>query len=286
LFSLISFSQEGTSSPYSFFGIGDVRYKGTAEMRAMAGIGVEQDSIHLNLDNPASFANLKLTVLSVGGGLATNKLKTATQSATTQRATLDYLAVGLPMGKLGFGFGLIPYSSVGYKVESIAADESQNSKRLTGTGGLNKVFVGAGYKITPSLSLGADLHYNFGKIETTSLEFLSTIPVGTSEMNTAILSGFNFNAGLMYQTKISAKMNLYSSFNYSLESTLTSKNTSTIATVLIDASYNSSLVDTAADRVETGSMITPSKLTFGLGIGESKKWLVGAQFSTRNAGQL
>ena len=286
LFSLISFSQEGTSSPYSFFGIGDVRYKGTAEMRAMAGIGVEQDSIHLNLDNPASFANLKLTVLSVGGGLATNKLKTATQSATTQRATLDYLAVGLPMGKLGFGFGLIPYSSVGYKVESIAADESQNSKRLTGTGGLNKVFVGAGYKITPSLSLGADLHYNFGKIETTSLEFLSTIPVGTSEMNTAILSGFNFNAGLMYQTKISAKMNLYSNFNYSLESTLTSKNTSTIATVLIDASYNSSLVDTAADRVETGSMITPSKLTFGLGFGESKKWLVGAQFSTRNAGQL
>lgn len=36
-------------------------------MRSMAGIGVEQDSIHLNLDNPASFANLKLTVFSIGG---------------------------------------------------------------------------------------------------------------------------------------------------------------------------------------------------------------------------
>jgi long-subunit fatty acid transport protein len=286
LFSIVSFAQEGTSSPYSFFGIGDVRYKGTAEMRSMAGIGVDQDSIHLNLDNPASYANLKLTVLSVGGSYATNKLKTATQSASTQRATLDYLAVGLPMGKLGFGFGLIPYSSVGYKVESIATDVSQNSKRLNGTGGLNKVFVGAGYKITPSLSLGADIHYNFGKIETSSLEFLSTIPVGTREMNSAVLSGFNFNAGLMYQTKIRTKMNLYTSLNYSLESTLTSKNTSNIATVLIDANYNSSVVDIAADRIETGSMITPSKLTFGLGIGESKKWLVGAQFSTRNAGQL
>ena len=286
LFSLVSFAQEGTSSPYSFFGIGDVRYKGTAEMRSMAGIGVDQDSIHLNLDNPASYANLKLTVLSVGGSYATNKLKTATQSASTQRATLDYLAVGLPMGKLGFGFGLIPYSSVGYKVESIATDVSQNSKRLNGTGGLNKVFLGAGYKITPSLSLGADIHYNFGKIETSSLEFLSTIPVGTREMNSAVLSGFNFNAGLMYQTKIRAKMNLYTSLNYSLESTLTSENTSNIATVLIDANYNSSVVDIAADRLETGSMITPSKLTFGLGIGESKKWLLGAQFSTRNAGQL
>ena len=52
--------------------------------------------------------------------IAGNKDK---RGVTTQRATLDYLAVGLPMGKLGFGFGLIPYSSVGYKVESIAADE-------------------------------------------------------------------------------------------------------------------------------------------------------------------
>lgn len=285
-FSLVSFAQEGTASPYSFFGIGDVRYKGTAEMRSMAGIGVEQDSIHLNLDNPASFANLKLTVFSIGGSYNTNKLKTTTQSASTQRSTLDYLAVGLPMGKLGFGFGLIPYSSVGYKVESITTDSSQNSRRFDGTGGLNKVFLGVGYKITPSLSLGADLHYNFGKIETSSLEFTSLIPVGTREMNSAVLSGFNFNAGLMYQTKINSKLNLYTSLNYSLESTLTSDNTSNIATVLIDGDYNTSVVDAADDILAKGSMITPSKVTFGFGFGESKKWLLGAQFSIRDAADL
>ena len=283
LFSLVSFAQEGTASPYSFFGIGDVRYKGTAEMRSMAGIGVEQDSIHLNLDNPASFANLKLTVFSIGGGYNTNKLKTTTQSANTERATLDYLAVGLPMGKFGFGFGLIPYSSVGYKVESIATDESQNSRRFNGAGGLNKAFLGVGYKITPSLSLGADIQYNFGKIETSSLEFMYTVLVGTREMNRAVLSGFNFNAGLMYQTKINTKMNLYTSLNYSLESTLTSNNTSSIATVLIDGDFNTSVVDATDDILAKGSMITPSKVTFGLGFGESKKWLLGAQFSTRDA---
>ena len=286
LFSLVSFAQEGTASPYSFFGIGDVRYKGTAEMRSMAGIGVEQDSIHLNLDNPASFANLKLTVFSIGGSYNTNKLKTTTQSASTQRSTLDYLAVGLPMGKLGFGFGLIPYSSVGYKVESITTDSSQNSRRFDGTGGLNKVFLGVGYKITPSLSFGADLHYNFGKIETSSLEFTSLIPVGTREMNSAVLSGFNFNAGLMYQTKINTKLNLYTSLNYSLESTLTSDNTSNIATVLIDGDYNTSVVDAADAILAKGSMITPSKVTFGFGFGESKKWLLGAQFSIRDAADL
>ena len=283
LFSLVSFAQEGTSSPYSFFGIGDVRYKGTAEMRSMSGIGVEQDSIHLNLDNPASFANLKLTVLSLGGGYATTTLKNATQSASTQRATLDYLAVGLPMGKLGLGFGLIPYSSVGYKVVSITADANQNSRRFDGRGGLNKVFLGVGYKFTPSLSLGADLHYNFGKIETSSLEFTSLIPVGTRELNSAVLSGFNFNVGLMYQTKMNTKLNVYTSLNYSFENTLTSDNISNIATVLIDGEFNTSVVDAAADVLAKGSMITPSKLTFGLGFGESKKWLLGAQYSTRDA---
>jgi hypothetical protein len=286
LFSFVTFAQEGTASPYSFFGIGDVRFKGTTEMRSMGGIGVEQDSIHLNLDNPASFANLKLTTFAISGSFNATTLKTTSESARTQRIALDYLAVGLPMGKLGIGFGLIPYSSVGYKVESIAADVTQNSRRFDGSGGLNKAFVGAGYKISPSLSLGADMHYNFGKIETSSLEFMSTVPVGTRELNNIVLSGFNFNIGAMYQRKIGAKNNLYTSLNYALESKLKSNNTSNIATVLIDAQFNTSVVDAADDVLTTANLRLPSKLTFGAGIGESKKWLLGAQLSTRNAAAI
>jgi hypothetical protein len=287
LFSFVTFAQEGTASPYSFFGIGDVRYKGTAEMRSMAGVGIEQDSIHINLDNPASYANLKLTTFSIGGSHNTTNLKTTIESASTQRTALDYLAVGLPVTKkIGVGFGLIPYSSVGYKIESIAADATQNSKRFDGSGGINKVFFGLGYKIFPSLSLGADVHYNFGKIATTSLEFMTGIPIGTSEVNDVAFSGFNFNTGLMYQTKIGARINFYSSLNYTLENTLKSINVSTISTVLIDSQFNTSVVDAAADVESSATLKVPSKLVFGAGIGESKKWLLGAQYSTREAAIL
>jgi long-subunit fatty acid transport protein len=41
------------------------RLKGTVENRSMAGIAVEQDSIHINLQNPASFANLKFTTFAL-----------------------------------------------------------------------------------------------------------------------------------------------------------------------------------------------------------------------------
>ena len=58
LISFVSFAQQGTASPYSFYGIGDTRFKGTQEFRSMAGVAVEQDSIHLNIENPASYASL------------------------------------------------------------------------------------------------------------------------------------------------------------------------------------------------------------------------------------
>ena len=286
LLSFVSFAQEGTASPYSFFGIGDVRYKGTTEIRSMGGVAVEQDSIHINLDNPAAYANLKLTTFAIGGSYNATKLKTESESASARRTTLDYLAVGVPLGKFGFGFGLIPYSSVGYKIESIAADASENSTRFNGSGGLNKVFLGVGYSIIPGLSIGADAHYNFGKIETSSLEFVTGIPVGTRELNKIDLSGVNFNAGMMYQTKITKKLTFYSSLNYTLESTLTSTNTRNISTGLLNSDFNISVVDTTDDVVYKSDLTLPSKITFGAGIGESKKWLLGAQFSTRDAGSL
>ena len=65
LFSLVSAAQEGTSSPYSFYGIGDVKFKGTVETRSMGGVSVFSDSIHINLQNPAQLAGLKLTTFSM-----------------------------------------------------------------------------------------------------------------------------------------------------------------------------------------------------------------------------
>jgi hypothetical protein len=49
--------------------------------------------------------------------------------------------------------------------------------------------LGVGYKIAPQFSIGADNCYNFGTIETNSLEFVAGIPIGTAESNSASLSG-------------------------------------------------------------------------------------------------
>src|SRR5690606_9021801 len=115
ILSLVSFAQENTASPYSFYGLGEQKFKGTAEMRSMGGLSVIADSIHLNLQNPAFYPHVKLTTYTIGGSYSTYKLKTNFDEEKARRTTLDYLAVGIPMGKFGGGFGLMPYTAVGYK---------------------------------------------------------------------------------------------------------------------------------------------------------------------------
>lgn len=279
LISFVSFAQQGTASPYSFFGIGDTRFKGTLENRSMAGVAVEQDSIHLNIENPASYASLKFTTFSVGGTFNTVGLKTSDRSEKAQRTTFDYLALGVPMGKFGAAFGLVPVSSVGYKIQNdLTGTEGATSNQLQGKGGLNKVFLGLGYQIRKNWTIGADVQYNFGKITTTSLELVTGVQNATNETNTSELSGITFNIGTMYQMKIDKKLSLFTSLNYTLGSDLNSNNRRVIQ------------VDGDPDPVEApaneSTLKLPSKITFGAGIGEARKWLIGTTVSFQGEGQL
>ncbi len=273
LFSVFGFSQEGTSSPYSFYGIGDVKFKGTVENRLMGGVSIFKDSLRLNLQNPASFSQLSLTAFSAGGNYNYNKLETESVTEKAKRSTLDYLAVGLPLGKFGAAFGLMPYSAIGYKIRTANADIGESSKSLTGTGGINKVFVGLGYKINSNLSIGADVQYNFGKIDTQATEYIIGVENGTREINTSNASGVNFNAGLMYQRKITDKLRLYSGITYSPEAKITLENERNLALVNLSGIV---VEERNVDVVDT-KITLPSKFSFGLGIGEDKKWGAGAE---------
>jgi hypothetical protein len=84
--------------------------------------------------------------------------------------------------------------------------------------GLNKAFLGLGYQVSSNFSVGADAQYNFGKIETSSLEFILNLLV-PRESNTANLSGVNFDVGAMYKAKLNSKLNVYSSLNYAFGNT-------------------------------------------------------------------
>ncbi len=290
LFSLVSFAQEGTSSPYSFYGIGDVRFKGTIENGSMGGMSVILDSIHMNIVNPAMYSSLKLTTYAIGGTFSVNNLKTNSQNEKAQRTALDYLAIGVPLNKMGIGFGLIPYSSVGYNIKSSSSDV--NSIRTdsydNGNGGVNKVFLGFGYQLTKDLSIGADVQYNFGEINTQNITIRNNangVPIqyASKEINTSIANGVNFNMGLSYKTKINNKLNFFSSATYSPEAKLNLGNTRTVSLVQTIGGLDAGTIGDPIDvTVPSTKLKLPTKFTLGFGIGDVKKWSVGSEVTFQN----
>ncbi len=278
----VSYAQEGTSSPYSFYGVGLQKFKGTVENRSMGGLGILTDSIHLNLQNPASYGELGLTTYTLGANFnGLNLDNAAGDDSYKDNATLDYLAIGIPAGKFGFGFGVMPVSAVGYQTNSFNDDGSEN--QFFGTGGLNKVFIAAGFKVNENLSVGLDINYNFGNIENKAILKRPDLQFDTREIDNSDLSGVSLSFGATYKTMITEKLELSTSIISTPSFKLASENTLELATVQIAANGAERVVERQEVKIADRDLDLPAELKVGGGIGEPKKWFIGAEYTYLNA---
>jgi len=110
IFSFFSNAQNASSSPYSFYGIGDLVFKGNVEIRSMGGINMINDSIHININNSASLPDIMFTTFTIGSNFNYTKFKTESQSETANRTSIDYIALAVPISKkFGAAFAVMPY---------------------------------------------------------------------------------------------------------------------------------------------------------------------------------
>jgi hypothetical protein len=286
LCSVAAAAQESTGSPYSVYGIGDQKFKGSNEHKAMSGLSVIGDSIHLNLSNPASYADLGVTTFSVGASHTNYKLQALTESEKTKRTSLDYLAVGLPIGKkAGVSFGLMPYTNVGYRIQSSGSFEELNqSMQYSGDGGLNKVYLGLGYKLFKGFSLGADAQYYFGKIENKTLLATQGVQYISRSVNETNNRGLAFNFGAMYQFKVK-DFDIHSSITYAPQTNLNVSTDRKISTISLSASGNELTVEERNVDVSDSKFKLPAAYSFGTSFGKLKNWMIGAQVSFADAKQ-
>ncbi len=286
LFSIASWSQDNTASPYSYYGLGEIKFKGTEDIRSMGGLGIVADSVHLNLLNPASYSKLRYSTFAIGSTSTFTTLETNTANEKAKRTNLNYVAIGIPMNKFGFSFGLMPFSAVGYKIENNTTNSSDNTernKRATGNGNINRFFVGSAYSINKKLSVGIDINYNFGEVETEFVESIYSpivLQLRSREKSTSNITGLSFNTGLFYNTKLNEKYNIFTSFTFSPEAKLTSENSRNIATIIYNVNGTELVSNPSQDiPVDDQKLIIPAKYSLGGGIGVKNKWLVGTELT-------
>ncbi|WP_224485250.1 hypothetical protein [Robertkochia aurantiaca] len=282
---LYSYGQEGSVSPYSFYGTGEQRFRGTMENRMMGGMSVYSDSIHLNLQNPASLSKLRLTTFNVAGSYNRTSLKSDINSETASNVTLDYFALGFPLGnKAGVSMGLYRNTAVGYRIADL--NESGSTpvlSRYLGDGGVNRVFVSFGFEPIRNLSIGATGNFNFGNVENELTRIFEDIPYGTQEISRSEYSGFDFNVAMNYRTTITDRLTMYSSAIYAPSNEISSSNFRQISTIFVNNDGDElpivrEEVDLRALGLNSTYLNMAESYTLGLGVGQERKWFLGAEY--------
>lgn len=283
LFAISLYAQQGSASPYSFFGLGDLQFKGTVVNQTMGNNITYTDSIHVNLKNPANYGHLKLSTFTVGSSFSNTTYESNQKKLEGSKTTVDYLSLGFPISKnIAVGFGLIPYSSVGYFLRN-ENDEGTLRRDFTGSGGINKVFLSFGYNPYKGLSIGATANHNFGNITNENTLFRQGIQLFTRRVSDSRITGLDFSFGVNYKRQVTDKYTLYTSLLWEPQVNLQSENSRD--TRLNYISSNGNILEREEFRVQEDlttvgldktNITIPSTTTFGIGFGEERKWFLGA----------
>jgi len=277
------YAQNGTISPYSYFGIGDTRNNGTIDNRSMGGLQMYGDSIHINLRNPAAFSKLRLTTYTVGISHRELRLRDNFETQRTSVTNLDYLAVAFPIAKnAGVGFGIQPFTSVGYDLVSESVNAAQDTVRniFAGAGGLNRVFLSAGYEPIKNLSFGATANFNFGTLDYNRSETVENVQLGTVDNRESRINGFDLNFGATFTPRVKEKYTLFTHVGIDTQINLVSENSRTIGSFSPTRGEVEVFdVDLEAQGLRNTELKLPTRSTIGLGFGEETKWFIGGEYS-------
>lgn len=217
-------AQSGTNSPYSQFGLGLLSSQTTGGNSGMNGLGIGfHEHNQVNHLNPASYSSLdSLTfIFDVGlSGQITN-FKENGVSKNAKNANFEYMVGGFRLFRnLGLGFGLLPYTNIGYSyyTSEELGDKNNTLSRAsyTGSGGLHQIFVGLGWSPFKGFSIGANGSYLYGENNRTALNSYSNSAVNSiSKVYTADVRSYKLDFGAQYSFDIDKKDNMTVGLTYS-----------------------------------------------------------------------
>ncbi len=169
--------RSGDGSVYSRFGLGELRTFGSSQAEAMGGAGFAIGSpLRGNFSNPAGWGDQLFTRLQTGlryeSVVSTNA---ASDKSETAFGSLDHVFFSFPLlsRRLGMGISFAPFSRVGYTARQTAEleevtgfqDPATYDVEFSGGGGLQRIDVGLGAKVTEFLSVGVSANVIFGIID-------------------------------------------------------------------------------------------------------------------------
>lgn len=286
-------AQTTTSSPYSKFGLGELRGDQLPQFRGMGGIstGVRNfDSyFNINVSNPASYSGLHLTTMDIGIYGNYGSMSRDGVSQTNANFNLSHLNFALPLSsKSAVSFGIMPYSSVGYRFSSPGKiDTIAINNVYSGDGDISKAYLGYGIQFGKHISLGFNANYLFGKLKNTQE---AQYPQSSGALNSKIersrlINGLNLDYGLQYHTLLGNDLNMVIGYSGNVSSNMRVKESE-----VVFRTFGSSVGD--ADNIpldsisyvegQRKSLSMPLTHKIGISFNKMNKWMIGADANMSN----
>lgn len=204
-----AYAQNGTNSPYSQYGLGDMADQGVGFNKGMSGVGLAfRKGNEVNPLNPASYSSVDSLSMIIDAGLS-GQITNYDENGTTMSAKgggFDYVTALFRMFKnVGVNVGIMPYSNIGYSYSSSTQLSEVNTTvpvKYEGNGGVHQLFIGAGWSVIKPLSIGFNLAYLWGEYERTVTSTNTSINV-LSRQYSASVNSWKLDLGLQYDQPIS-----------------------------------------------------------------------------------
>lgn len=289
-------AQVTTSSPYSAYGLGDLKSSSFPQTKAMGGISMGIRKMGgaynmINTANPASYSSIGLTTFDIGAGMVSRQLnQRGTLAEHDSNIGISHIAFAMPINKKSaLSFGLLPYSEIGYQNKtSTIINNTSNSTAVdyirAADGGLSKVYLGYGLAIIPNLSIGVNAAYLFGSLnQSTSTENpQETNTLNSREQVIRSIGAVNLDYGLQYTMEASRKSKVTIGYAGAIVTKFNVVNTKTTSSYRKDFSSGNETISLGSPFTfdDVSSIWTiPMTHTVGFAFEKTNKLLVGADAS-------
>ena len=205
-----------------------------------------------------------------------NRSKNANTSQADGDINVSYVAASLYLKNWwALCFGIVPFSSVDYEVNSsdeIGGELISYEKNFTGTGGLSRVYLGNSFKLYKGLALGFNASYIFGPITQTETAASNESFAGYELKNRRTAYSFYLDYGVQYSIRNSDW--LYTiGLIYGASTKLNS---------IDDLEFTYDGITSSLEQDEQLDMKIPQKYGVGISVKKDNKFRAGFDYEWKN----
>ena len=277
-------AQNESNSPYSRFGLGDVQIFSSATQSAMGGVSIASyDPFSINVSNPASYSSVfaQRFTMQTGGIHTTKILETSIQNQVVNSTNFNYLMFSFPLTKfLGTSIGILPFSEMSYSFSDINPTPYADLL-FEGNGGLTRVYFGNSISFNKNLSLGANINYVFGNLNSSRKIYFNDENIFNTKINEDVnLNGFSFDFGMIYKFKIGRWYSVLG-LTFDNGNEISAEKTSLIETFRSGGEFDLIEDTINYDKLLGGVLELPSSVGYGINLGNNH-WKIMIDYRNNN----